>query len=245
MFNFQNKTVIVTGSTRGIGKAIAKSFIDAGANVIITGTTEEGVSKTAAELGPFAKGIKCNVAKKEEVVHLVATVLSEFKKIDILVNNAGITKDTLIMRMKDEDWDSVMDINLKGTFLITREVITAMMKAREGRIINMASVVGIMGNAGQTNYAATKGGLIAFTKSLAREVASRNITVNAVAPGFIESDMTETLNESIKEGYVSMIPMKRFGSTVDIANATMFLASEYSGYVTGQVLSVNGGMLMP
>ena len=188
---------------------------------------------------------RCDVSKSSDVEQLFKSSLQKFSRIDILINNAGITKDGLVMRMKEEDWDLVLDINLKGSFLMTREAVKIMMKQKYGRIINIASIVGLMGNAGQANYTASKGGLIALTKTTAREVASRNINVNAIAPGFIDTAMTRALPENVKTAMLNMIPLQKFGNAEDIAGAALFLASDLSTYITGQVLSVNGGMLMP
>jgi len=194
--------------------------------------------------GGKAASVRCNISEQKDVEELVKKVQEFYQTADILVNNAGITRDNLLIRMDEADWDSVLDINLKGTFLMTKAVSPLMMRQRYGRIVNIASVVGLMGNAGQTNYAASKGGLIAFTKSVAKEFASRNITCNAVAPGFIETAMTEKLPEKIKESYIKSVPVNRFGTPDDVANAVLFLSSEESGYITGQVIGVDGGMFM-
>lgn len=243
-----NKLALITGGTRGIGKQIALTFAKEGYNIAINYRTEnDDLKKTKQEVE--ANNVKCSavqgdVTNFKDCEQFVKQIVEEFGNIDVLVNNAGITKDTLLMRMKEEDFKQVIDTNLVGTFNVTKNVITYMMKARNGRIINISSVVGISGNAGQTNYAASKAGIIGFTKSLAKEVASRNITVNAVAPGFIETQMTAVLKENIKEEIAKKIPLKRMGTTQDVANVVKFLASSDSSYITGQVIHVDGGMLM-
>ena len=242
-----NKLALITGGTRGIGKQIALTFAKEGYNIAINYRTEnDDLKKTKKEVE--ANNVKCfavqDVTNFKDCEQFVKQIVEEFGNIDVLVNNAGITKDTLLMRMKEEDFKQVIDTNLVGTFNVTKNVITYMMKARNGRIINISSVVGISGNAGQTNYAASKAGIIGFTKSLAKEVASRNITVNAVAPGFIETQMTAVLKENIKEEIAKKIPLKRMGTTQDVANVVKFLASSDSSYITGQVIHVDGGMLM-
>lgn len=243
-----NNVAVITGGNRGIGKQIALKLAKAGYDIAINYRSEE------EDLEPFTSEIKetgvevftykCDVTIFEECEDFIKNVISKFGKIDVLVNNAGITKDGLLMRMKKEDFESVIDVNLIGTFNITRNVIPYMVKAKNGRIVNIASVVGISGNAGQTNYSASKAGIIGFTKSLAKEVASRNIRVNAVAPGFIQTKMTDVLKDDVKEEISKQIPLKRFGTTDDVANAVNFLASEESSYITGQVLNIDGGMLM-
>lgn len=243
-----NKIVLITGATRGIGKQIALTFAESGYDVAINYRTEnEDLKNTKKEIEE--KNVKClavkgDVSKFEDCEKLVKEVIQEFGKIDVLVNNSGITRDTLLMRMKKEDFEQVIDTNLIGTFNVTRNVIPYMIKARYGKIINISSVVGISGNVGQTNYSASKAGVIGFTKSLAKEVASRNILVNAVAPGFIETQMTDVLKEDVKEEISKIIPLKRMGSSKDVANVVKFLASEESSYITGQVINVDGGMLM-
>ncbi len=253
MKNLEGKVAIVTGAARGIGAAIAKKLAENGANVAICDLKAEWCAETVAMLeglGVKAKGYGVNVAVSAEVDECVKAVLADFGRVDIMVNNAGITKDGLLMRMSDEDWDSVIDVNLKGTFLFTRAVARPMMKNKAadgtqlgGSIINIASVVGIMGNAGQANYTASKGGIIALTKTTAKELGSRNVRCNAVAPGFIKSKMTDVLPDDVKKAYMDTIPLKRFGTVEDIAKAVAWLAGDESGYVTGQVISVNGGMI--
>ena len=244
----EKKVVFVTGGSRGIGKAISLKYAENGYNVVInyvsTNTDIEKLEKEFKEKGAESLILKADVSKVEEVENVVNKAIERFGKIDVLVNNAGVTKDGLLLRMKEEDFRQVIDTNLVGTFNVTKNVISYMMKARNGRIINISSVVGISGNAGQTNYAASKAGIIGFTKSLAKEVASRNITVNAVAPGFIETQMTAVLKEDIKEEIAKKIPLKRMGTTQDVANVVKFLASSDSSYITGQVINVDGGMLM-
>lgn len=243
-----NKLAIITGGTRGIGKQIALTFAKEGYNIAINYRTEnEDLKNTKKEIEE--NNVKCftfqgDVTNFKDCEQFIKQIVEEFGNIDVLVNNAGITRDTLLMRMKEEDFKQVIDTNLIGTFNVTKNVISYMMKARSGRIINISSVVGISGNAGQTNYAASKAGIIGFTKSLAKEVASRNITVNAVAPGFIETQMTDVLKEDIKEEIAKKIPLKRMGTPQDVANVVKFLASSDSSYITGQVINIDGGMLM-
>jgi len=241
------QVALVTGASRGIGRAVALKLASEGATVIVTATSEQGAATTAEAItaaAGTAKAVKLDVTQPAEVEALFSTLVAEYGRLDILVNNAGITKDGLLMRMKESDWDAVLDTNLKGAFLCTREAAKIMTKARSGRIINISSVVGEMGNAGQANYCASKAGMFGMTKSVARELAKRNITVNAVAPGFIETDMTSVLSEKVRESLVQQIPLERLGSAEDVANAVYFLASPLSSYVTGHVLSVNGGMYM-
>jgi 3-oxoacyl-[acyl-carrier protein] reductase len=245
--NLDNKKVIITGAARGIGYAIAQEFLRAGAQVALCSTTEEGATKAKENLlkeFPQAKvyAQKADVSKETEVQTFVDNVLKEFGTIDILVNNAGITRDTLAIRMSEQDWDAVLNVNLKGTFLMSKAVLKIMMKAKSGSIVNMSSVVGQSGNAAQVNYSASKAGIIGLTKSLAKEFASRNIRVNAVAPGFVQTDMTDKLSDQIKEQTLALIPLKRFATTTDIAKAVMFLSSDDGGYITGQILAVNGGL---
>jgi 3-oxoacyl-[acyl-carrier protein] reductase len=247
MGDFQNKIGLVTGGARGIGRAIALELARQGCDVVVSDVDFEGAKASAKEaegLGVRAIAVKADVSSASDVDELVDEATKAFGRIDILVNNAGITRDNLLMRMSDEEWDAVLGVNLRGAFLCTRRVIRGMMKQRMGKIINIASVVGVMGNAGQANYAASKAGLIGFTKSVAKETASRNIQVNAVAPGYIETDMTGHLSEEIKESYLSVIPARRPGSAEDVAKAVAFLASSASDYITGQVLHVDGGLLM-
>lgn len=244
----EGKNVIITGASRGIGKGIAKVFAENGANVAFTYSSSEapalGLEKELNALGVKAKAYKSNAASYAEAENLVAEVLKDFNGvIDVLINNAGITKDNLLMRMSEEDFDSVMDINLKSVFNMTKATQRTFLKQRKGSIINMSSVVGVKGNAGQTNYAASKAGMIGFTKSVALELGSRNIRCNAIAPGFIETEMTEKLDEKTVQSWRDGIPLKRGGTAEDIANACLFFASDLSAYVTGQVLNVDGGML--
>ncbi len=241
---FNGRIAFVTGATRGIGLAIAERLADAGAFVIGTATSETGAASISEKLGARGRGIVLDVTNAEAALAAVNAVVTEFGRIDILVNNAGITRDQLAMRMTDEAWDAVIATNLTAAFRLSRTVLRPMMKARFGRIINITSVVGAMGNAGQANYAAAKAGLIGMSKSIAREVASRNITVNCVAPGFIDTDMTKGLPEEHKKALLAQIPAQRLGQTDDIAAAVAFLASEPAGYITGTVLHVNGGMFM-
>jgi 3-oxoacyl-[acyl-carrier protein] reductase len=237
------KVALVTGSTRGIGNAIAKALSDAGANVAVVGRDQAKAEAAASEM-KNAKGFACDVSDAAAVAKLVADVEAAMGGVDILVNNAGITKDNLMMRLKDEDWDAVMNANLKAAFVAVRAACRGMMKKRWGRVINIASVVGIVGNPGQTNYAASKAGLIGFTKSVAKELASRNILANVVAPGYIETDMTAAMTPQAKETLSKLIPLERLGTAGDIAGMVVFLCSEHSAYITGQVFVVDGGMVM-
>lgn len=243
----EKQVILVTGGSRGIGKAIALKYAKNGYNVVLNylsdSTDVQKLIEEFKEYGAEVLCIKADISKSEQVKELVEKAIERFGKIDVLVNNAGITKDTLLMRMKEEDFDRVIDINLKGTFLVTKEVVPYMMKKRNGRIISLSSVVGISGNAGQSNYAASKAGIIGFTKSLAKELASRNIRANCVAPGFIETDMTSVLSDEIKNNISAQIPMKRMGTPEDVANVVYFLGSEESSYVTGQTINIDGGML--
>ncbi|QEL56139.1 3-oxoacyl-ACP reductase FabG [Chromobacterium paludis] len=244
--SLQGKVALVTGASRGIGAAIADALAAEGAVVIGTATSESGAAAIGERLSAKGgAGRVLNVTEDGAVEALVDAVEKEFGAVAILVNNAGITRDGLLMRMKDEDWDAIMDTNLKSVFKASKAVMRGMMKARSGRIINIASVVGAMGNAGQANYAAAKAGIMGFTKSMAREVGSRNITVNCVAPGFIDTDMTRALPEAQREALVGQIALGRLGDAKDIADAVVFLASDRAAYITGQTLHVNGGMLMP
>ena len=246
MLDFTGKTVLVTGSTRGIGRAIAEEFAKHGANVIVSGTVKERAQEVAKELsekyGVNTLGVGMDVSDPRSVEDAFREINAAFGGVDILVNNAGITRDTLFLRMKTEDWQKVLDVNLTGTFLVTKQVVRYMTKKRWGRIINISSVVGFTGNVGQVNYATTKAGLIGFTKSLAKELAPRNVLVNAVAPGFIETDMTENLKEEIKEEYRKQIPLGRFGKPEEVAKVVLFLASPMADYITGETIHVNGGM---
>ena len=246
MNNFTGKTVIITGSARGIGKSIAKSFVDAGANVVIVDIISEIIEKTVSSLHNDKCriiGYKCDITNQDEVSAMVKHIVKEFGRIDILINNAGITKDNLFMRMKPADWQAVIDVNLTGTFFCSQKVARVMMKQKYGKIINISSVIGIIGNPGQANYAASKGGIISFTKSIAKELAGRNINVNAIAPGFIRTEMTDKLPEEVKEKYFQMIPMKKFGKAEDVADLALFLASDQSSYITGQTIPIDGGMI--
>ncbi len=243
-----NKVAFITGATRGIGKQIAITFAKEGYDIAINYRKEneelENAKREIEENNVKCLTVQGDVSNFEDCERCVNEIIEEYGKIDVLVNNAGITKDTLLMRMKKEDFESVIDINLVGTFNVTKNVISHMMKARSGRIINISSVVGVSGNAGQTNYSASKAGIIGFTKSLAKEVGSRGILVNAVAPGFIETQMTDVLKDEIKEEIAKSIPVKRMGVAQDVANVVKFLASDDSSYITGQVIHVDGGMLM-
>ena len=243
MFDLNEKVVLVTGASRGIGKAIASQLKALGATVIGTATSEQGAERISEYLGEGC-GQVLNVTDDASINTLFDTIKTNFGGVDILVNNAGITRDNLFMRMKDEEWDDIMDTNLSSVFKISKAVMRPMMKKRNGRIINIGSVVGTMGNAGQVNYATAKAGLIGFTKSLAREVASRGITVNTVAPGFIDTDMTQTLTDEQKEGIFSQVPANRLGKPEEIASAVAFLASDAAAYITGETLHVNGGIYM-
>jgi 3-oxoacyl-[acyl-carrier protein] reductase len=249
VIDLKGKVAVITGSARGIGRSVAEKLAQAGASIVITDILTEIGEKTAEEIskkyGVETIFVPGNVVSMESMVELASKTLEKFGKIDILVNNAGITRDTLFMRMKEEDFDLVLNINLKGTYNCTQAFFKSMIKKRSGSIINMASVVGIMGNAGQVNYSASKAGMIGMTKSLAREVGKRNIRVNAVAPGYIQSEMTDILSEEVKEEFAKNIPMGAMGTPEDIANTVLFLASDLSSYITGQTISVNGGMLMP
>ena len=243
-----NKVAIVTGGSRGIGRAVALGLAKNGAKIVINYAGNAKAAQEVVEIivanGGEAIAVQADVANAQAVDLLVKQTMETFGRIDILVNNAGITRDTLLMRMKEEDWDAVLNTNLKGIFLCTKAVSRIMMKQKSGKIINMTSVVGIMGNAGQANYAAAKAGVIGFTKSMARELASRNITVNAIAPGFITTDMTSVLSEQVKDDLAKNIPLAKLGSPEDVAYAVVFLSSDYANYITGQTLNVDGGMVM-
>jgi 3-oxoacyl-[acyl-carrier protein] reductase len=244
MFDLSGKTALVTGATGGIGGAIAKALHAQGATVAISGTRREVLDTFAAELGERVHVLPCNLGVTEEVEKLIPDAEAALGQLDILVNNAGITRDNIFMRLKDEDWDQVIAVNLTSTFRLSRAAVRAMMRRRSGRIISITSVVGVTGNAGQGNYAAAKAGMIGMSKSLAQEVASRGVTVNCVAPGFIATAMTDVLNEKQREGILKAVPAARLGSPDDIASACVYLASDEAGYVTGQTLHVNGGMAM-
>lgn len=239
MFDLTGRVALITGATGGIGSAIAKKMKQAGATVVVSG---RNVAKMDAEFGDEYIKIPCDLATEGGAVELIMSTIEQAGKIDILINNAGITKDTLLMRMSDEQFEDVINTNLRSCFKMCRAAIMPMMKNRYGRIINMSSIIGVIGGAGQANYAASKGGMIAMTKSIAAEVASRGITANAIAPGFIKTPMTDVLPEELKQTYLSQIPSGRFGEPDDIANACVFLASEEASYINGQVLHINGGM---
>ncbi|MCB2210980.1 3-oxoacyl-[acyl-carrier-protein] reductase [bacterium] len=247
MSQLQDKVALVTGSARGIGRAIAEELAREGATVIIHDILADAAKETAEEFrkqGWKATAIASNVAVAEDVEATIARVLAEHERIDILVNNAGVTRDNLLMRMKEEDWDLVLTVNLKGAFLMTKAVTRPMMKQKYGRIVNMASVVGVMGNAGQANYSASKAGLIGFTKSMAKELAARGVTVNAIAPGYIETEMTAKLPTAAREVFLQQTPLGRPGKPEDVARAVAWLASDNAEFITGQVLHVDGGMVM-
>lgn len=240
--DFSNQVAVITGSARGIGLAIARRFAVAGAKVVICDIDETGVAEAAAKLPGGALGIKADVTNADEVTALFDQTVQELGRVDVVVNNAGITRDNLMLRMKEEDWDMVLDINLKGSFLVTKAASRIMMKQRSGRIVNISSVVGLTGNAGQANYSASKAGLIGLTKSSAKELAARGITVNAVAPGFIETEMTRAMPDAAKEEFLKQVLINRPGTPDDIASAVMFLASDMASYITGQVITVDGGL---
>jgi len=248
MADLMKRTVVVTGGTRGIGRAVCLAFAGPDANVYFNYSSASAASSETEELiaraGGHAKGIQVNVCSEKEVEVFFKKILDETGRIDVLVNNAGITRDGLLVRMKEKDWDDVIDVNLKGTFICTKIAVKPMMKQRYGRIINITSVVGASGNPGQANYVASKAGIIGFTKAVAKELASRGITSNAVAPGFVETDMTASLSEKVKESMISMIPLGRAGKPEDVAAAVVFLASESAAYITGQIIHVSGGMYM-
>lgn len=244
MMNLEGKIALVTGASRGIGRAIAELLVERGATVIGTATSESGAAAISEYLGENGKGLALNVTDVESIEATLKTINDEFGAIDILVNNAGITRDNLLMRMKDDEWNDIINTNLTPIYRMSKAVLRGMMKKRAGRIINVGSVVGTMGNAGQTNYAAAKAGVIGFTKSMAREVASRGVTVNTVAPGFIETDMTKALNDDQRAATLANVPAGRLGDPREIALAVVFLASPEAAYITGETLHVNGGMYM-
>ena len=244
MFDLTGKTALITGASGGIGAAIAKALHGAGATLAISGTRREVLEKLQAEIGTRVHVLTCNLASAEDVEKLVPAAEAALGGLDILVNNAGVTRDGLAMRMKDEDWQAVLDVNLTANFRLSRAAMKLMMKKRWGRIINITSVVGVTGNPGQANYVASKAGLIGMTKSIGMELASRNVTANCIAPGFIATPMTDGLNEKQKEAILGRIPAGRMGGAVDIAAAVVYLASEEAGYITGQTLHINGGMAM-
>lgn len=244
MMNLEGKIALVTGASRGIGRAIAEILVERGATVIGTATSENGAAAISEYLGENGKGLALNVTDIESIEATLKNINDEFGAIDILVNNAGITRDNLLMRMKDDEWNDIINTNLTPIYRMSKAVLRGMMKKRAGRIINVGSVVGTMGNAGQTNYAAAKAGVIGFTKSMAREVASRGVTVNTVAPGFIETDMTKALNDDQRAATLSNVPAGRLGDPREIASAVVFLASPEAAYITGETLHVNGGMYM-
>ena len=236
---------LVTGASRGIGRAIAERLADDGFFVVGTATSDGGAEAISAYLGDLGKGIKLDVADAESIAAVIKTINDDYGTPTVLVNNAGITRDNLLMRMKDDEWDDIINTNLTSVFRMSKAVLRGMMKAKTGRIINISSVVGFTGNAGQANYAAAKAGMVGFAKSMAKEVGSRNITVNTVAPGFIDTDMTRELNDDIKNALLSSIPLSRLGEAKEIAHTVAFLASAGAGYITGETLHVNGGMFMP
>ncbi|GGD78367.1 3-oxoacyl-ACP reductase FabG [Lacimicrobium alkaliphilum] len=244
MSDLQGKVALVTGASRGIGKAIAEQLAAQGATVIGTATSESGAQKITDYLGERGKGMALNVIEPEQIEACLTQIKSEFGDPDILINNAGITRDNLLMRMKDDEWQSIMDTNLTSIFRMSKAVLRGMMKKRQGRIVNIGSVVGTSGNPGQANYAAAKAGVIGFSKSLAREVASRGVTVNTVSPGFIDTDMTQSLTDEQKEAIFKDIPANRLGDPQEIAATVMFLVSDGAAYITGETIHVNGGMLM-
>ena len=247
MFELNNKVAMVTGAARGLGQAIAVKMAEAGADLALCDLNAEWLEETAGKVKALGRRVECysvNVAEGDSVTAGVKAIQNDFGKVDVLINNAGITKDGLIMRMSEDDWDAVLNVNLKGVFLCTKAVTRLMMKQRSGTVVNIASVIGLMGNAGQANYAASKGGVISFSKTVAKELASRNVRCNAVAPGFIRTAMTDALDEDVQNKMKELIPLSRFGEPEDVANVVLFLASDASAYVTGQVLSTCGGMVM-
>ncbi len=247
MFDLKDKVAVVTGASRGIGKSIAETFAKAGATVICVSRSKDdlkALSDSLNEAGGSSSYRACDISQSDAFVDMIKSIMDEFGKLDILINNAGVTQDTLLMRMSEDQWSTVLDINLKGAFNGTKAVMRPMMKNRWGRIINISSIVGITGNAGQANYAASKAGLIGFTKSVAKEVASRGITVNCIAPGFIKTDMTGVLSDQVKEELLDRIPMGRMGEGNDIAHTALFLASDEASFITGQTIVVDGGQII-
>ena len=246
MNRFDGKIALITGSARGIGKSIARLFAEQGAQVVIADILQKDIDATVQEFiseGLKVAGYQCNITSEEEVVNMMKDIYEQFNSIDILINNAGITADTLLIRMKKIDWDKVINVNLTGTFICTQKAAKYMMKQRHGKIVNVSSVIGFIGNFGQANYAASKGGIIAFTKSVSKELASRNIYVNAVAPGFIRTAMTDALPEEIQLKYLENISLKRFGTPEDVGKLVLFLSSEDADYITGQTIIIDGGMI--
>ena len=247
MNDFSDQVALVTGASRGIGRQVALELSSHGAAVILISRSQEAsetVAESIREQGGMALAVPMDVGEPDQVESALACVAEQFERVDILVNNAGITRDNLLLRMKEEEWRQVLNVNLDGVFYVTRKVVAGMLRQRYGRVVNITSVVGQMGNPGQANYAASKAGVIGLTKALAREVASRNITVNAIAPGFIETDMTAQMKEQVKDQLKAGIPLKRLGTVEDIAGGVLFLASKDAGYITGHVLNINGGMYM-
>jgi 3-oxoacyl-[acyl-carrier protein] reductase len=245
--DFKGQVVFITGAARGIGKAIAETFARQGADLVIADVSLENARQTATELSQHnvrTRAVNLDVSKSADVAKAFEEVVKEFGRVDVVVNNAGINRDGLLLRMKEEDWDQVLDINLKGVFLCTKEAVKVMVKQRYGRIVNIASVVAFMGNPGQANYSASKAGIVGLTKTTAKEYANRGITANAVAPGFISTAMTDALSENVRQEMLKSIPIGRFGAVEDVAHAVRFLASPENGYITGQVIHVNGGMYM-
>ncbi|MDZ7723738.1 MAG: 3-oxoacyl-[acyl-carrier-protein] reductase [candidate division KSB1 bacterium] len=247
MIQLQDKIALVTGSARGIGAEIARSLADAGCHVVVSDIDESGANQTAEQVkakGRRALVVKADVSEMDQAMHLIEATVKEFGRLDILVNNAGITRDNLLIRMKEAEWDAVIKVNLKGTFNCIKASTKTFMKQRTGKIINLASVVGVMGNVSQANYSASKAGVIGLTKSVAKELGARNIKVNALAPGYIETEMTKSLSDTAKDAFMTAIPLKRAGIPKDVANAVLFLSSDLSDYITGQVLNIDGGMVM-
>ena len=244
MFDLSGKKALITGASGGIGEAIAKSFHAQGAEVLLHGTRAEKLQSLASELGDRAETITANLGDRDSVKALAEQAQEKMGQIDLLINNAGITRDGLFVRMSNEDWDAVLEVNLTATFQLTRDLVYPMMRRKAGRIINITSVVGVMGNPGQGNYCASKAGMIGMSKSLAAEIASRGVTVNCIAPGFIESPMTDALNDKQKETILTTVPMKRLGTGAEVASAAVYLAADESAYITGQTIHVNGGMAM-